>query len=288
MTLVMAGLLIHVSSIISVCHAAPLMDETWYREHGVRVVNQPDAAPMSFRDSDGNPKGFVIDLWKEWSKATGIPVTFHFATWGTSFKGVASGEYDILGGLLFFPHRTQIVDFSRPYHGLRISLVVNANSDAPLETIASKYTVGMMDMGGSLPGPGTQLDRFKIRKYLTLKEVAQGLTKGEIQAAIGNYPILSYELKRLDSDTEILLKKVLQERPFHAAVAMGNTPLLDLVNKGLERIDADSYSKTRNKWFVPVSEGPTWIPSILMLLAGLCVVAALALFFFLRQRRIKE
>lgn len=268
--------------------AAEQKDEAWYRKHGVRIVNQPDAAPMSFMDEDGTPKGFVVDFWKEWSKFTKTPVSFHFASWNDSFKGISSGEYDILGGLLFFPNRTEMLDFSRPYHGLTISLVVNKDHDAPLEEIASRYNVGILDMGMTVSHAPKDLTQFTTTKYPTLKNVAQALAHGEVQAAIGNYPVLAYELKRVDAGVDIMIKKDLMKRPFHAAVANGNTPLLALVNKGVEHVSTTTYPKIRNKWFVIETDNTTWGSNALAMLAGLTAVAAVVLYLSVRRRRVQR
>jgi len=40
-------------------------DTDWYREHGVIIVNPPDSAPMSFLRINGEPKGYIINLWRK-------------------------------------------------------------------------------------------------------------------------------------------------------------------------------------------------------------------------------
>lgn len=282
--LILAGMVTHALAVVPNSEIAQHKDEAWYRKHGVRVVNQPDAAPMSFKDEDGTPKGFVIDFWKEWSEGTKIPVTFHFASWEESFKGISSGKHDVHGGLLFFPNRAEKLDFSRPYHGLTISLVVNKDHDAPLETIASQCTVGIMDMGTTMPH-APKLEHFKITKYPTLKNIALALDHKEAQAAIGNYPVLAYELKRLDSKVGIVVKKDLLKRPLHAAVAIGNTSLLALVNKGVEHVSTTTYSKIRNKWFVHEVDETAWGSNALAILAGLTTIATVVLYISVRRSR---
>jgi len=264
---------------------APVKSKEWYLHNGVTVVNQPDAAPMSFLGTDGQPQGFIIDIWRQWSKVTGVPVTFHFADWTSNINDVKSGKYDIHGGLLFFPNRAKKLDYSRPYHTLQISLVVDKDEDTSVGTIAENYSVGMMDMGTLTPKANKVYSRFNIRKFATLREVAKGLATGEVQAAIGNYPILAYELKRLGSKKQLISKELMKERPFHAAVSLGNITLLAMVNQGLKDIDAQTYDVIRNRWFVPEVKEMAWLPNVLYALGALVVVALLMFVFFSSRSR---
>jgi len=256
---------------------------SWYRTHGVTVVNQPDAAPMSFQDADGKPKGFVIDVWRKWSLVTGIPVHFAFASWSENIEKVASGKFDVHGGLIYSEECGKLLDFSAPYHTMRISLNVLGSYDADIPVIRKQYTIGMLDMGDK-NRLHDEVPNASVVKFHTLKDVARALNHGKIRAAIGHHPTLAYEMKRLGATDTLILKKTLRVRAFQAAVAKDNRVLLDLVNKGFQDIDPKALDTIHQRWFVPSPTNYRWLRDVTLVILSMVVVLLGYVYYRRRQR----
>lgn len=258
--------------------------DVWYQQHGVTIVNQPDAAPMSYQDESGNPRGFIIDVWKKWSQVTGIPVRFEFANWSENIRGTASGKYDIHGGLMFVPERAKILDYANPYLTVSMSLVVLAKHDADIETIQSSYRIGLLSQSHTDHEMRGNISKRHIF-FKTFREIVHNLDADKIHAAIGYYPILAYELKKLDPTALLIRKKTTRAYPFHSAVAKGNRVLLDLVNSGFESIGPESMELIHKRWFVTEAPEQAWFKEILIGL--LVVIISAAVFYYFSSRRIQ-
>ena len=50
-------------------------------QHPLVVTDDKAFPPFAFLDAVGNPRGITIDIWKLWSRKTGIPVKFDLMEW---------------------------------------------------------------------------------------------------------------------------------------------------------------------------------------------------------------
>ena len=79
---------------------------------GITVVDDKAYPPFAFIDGNGDPCGIIIDIWKLWSRKTGIPVSFRLMVWDAALAEVRQGRADVVGGLFRTPDRESAFDFS--------------------------------------------------------------------------------------------------------------------------------------------------------------------------------
>jgi len=236
--------------ISSIGEAATKRDAAWYAKHGVTIVTPTNSAPLSFQGMDGNPKGYVIDIWGKWSNKTGIPVKFRFAEWTDTLDLVASGECDIHSGLYINEKRAQFLDFSMPFHELESALLVKKKYDANLATIYETYTVGVLEEGYTEYFIRKNKLKIKVKTFPAIDDIAKALANDTIQAAAGDHPILIFEIGKRGSGHELIVKQILFTKTIHGAVTKGNTTLLELVDQGLSDITIAEYKNIASHWFV--------------------------------------
>lgn len=84
------------------------------------VGADPDYPPYEFRDRNGLPAGFNVDLTRAMAEVMGLTVEFRFGTWSEIRSGLASGAIDVLEG-----QRAALGDFALaglPYSRMREEL----------------------------------------------------------------------------------------------------------------------------------------------------------------------
>ena len=64
-----------------------------------------------FQDKDGKADGLIIDMWRLWSKRTGIAIDFKAATWEETLKMVGEGRADAHAGLFFNEERAMFLEY---------------------------------------------------------------------------------------------------------------------------------------------------------------------------------
>lgn len=254
----------------------------WYREHGVVVINPPDSAPMSFRGLNGQPSGYIIDVWQKWSDETRIPVTFRFAPWAETLEMMRTGEADIHGGIFFNEERETYMDFSAPYHALPAALIINKSDDADWKTIMESYTIGVLAKGYAQFFIRKNYPKAILKLYPSGRAIAEGFVKGEVMGIAGDHPIMGYEVGRLGYAKELIVKKVLYTEYLHGTTTKGRSDLLEIVNEGLAAIDEDEHDKIFKRWFVNDPVKSDWTSEILLAVVVLLVGLG-ALFYFDRK-----
>lgn len=258
-------------------------DRRWYRDHGVTIVAQEKASPLSFTGYDGAPKGFVVDVWDAWSKKTGIKVTFRMVEWSKTLQLVESGECDIHSGLFYNEERDSFLDFSVPYSQMKAALMLLKENDAPASDIFQSYTIGVLHKGYSEHYMRTFHPDSAIKAYENSHQLAQALNDGEIKAAVGDHPVLGYETGKLGLGKDLIVKKILYEQSLRGAVAEGNETLLGIVNQGFSAMTEKEQETIRARWFVTDPPSGDWVWQIAVI-AGAFAVAILALLLFDRRR----
>lgn len=256
----------------------------WYRDNGVNIVSGIGSAPMSYEGVNGNAKGFIIDYWRLWSLKTGIPVKFTLGTWSETLRWVATGQSDIHGGIFQNAERERLFEFSEPFHSLQAALVVRDARNGTLDTIYKKYRLGVL-AGGY--GEAYMLENHPestIVGYPSVAKLASALMDDEVLGVVGDHPIVGFEVGRLGSTRDLLIKEVLYEEQLRAAVRKGDLELMEIVKWGMAKISEEEINVIRGRWFVEDSSTTVWIWDTLKIVGPLLL--ALIILFFVDWRRI--
>ncbi|NMU25415.1 transporter substrate-binding domain-containing protein, partial [Vibrio parahaemolyticus] len=75
--------------------------------HSLIVANSKAWKPFSYLSPDGEPKGILIDFWKEYAANNQIDVQFLLLDWDASLQAVKEGKADFHGGLVYSPERAK-------------------------------------------------------------------------------------------------------------------------------------------------------------------------------------
>jgi polar amino acid transport system substrate-binding protein len=151
------------------------------------------------------------------------------------------------------PERAKVVDFSQDVYAYGEGLVVPAKDD--------KDYVGFDDMKGKKVGAqiGTRyIDALKnsgvfgeVASYDTLPDIMRDVANGRLDAGIGDYPILAYNLAQGRFPQLRLVKSYKPSviGPINIAVKQGNAELLAKINTSLANMKKDGRLDTiLKKW----------------------------------------
>ncbi len=267
--------------------AGPAVAKTlqWYHDNGITIVNQPDSAPMSYQGANGEPKGFIIDVWKKWSEKTGIPVHFHFANWEDTIRLVRDGTYDLHGGLFRNKVRLTFFDFSGPYHEVKGALLVNRQKDTDTDTIYSKFAIGVLRDAFAEYYLTKNRPQARLVPYSSMVETSRAMAEGKIDAIAGDHPMMGYEMGRIGKSNELILKEIIYSEELRAATVKGNHALIKMIDEGLAKISEHEREHIYRRWFVEDTVDNHWLRNTLIVLAILLIGV---FFFFFHDWRRKQ
>ncbi len=77
-------------------------------------------------DPDGNPDGYLVDLWNLWSRRTGVPVRLDAIRWADAQQRILAGDADVIDMIFRTPDREPKYRFSKPYADLPVVIFADA------------------------------------------------------------------------------------------------------------------------------------------------------------------
>lgn len=214
------------------------------------VGADPDYPPYEFRDHNGLPAGFNVDLTRAIAEVMGLTAEFRFGNWSEIRRGLASGEIDVLEGISYSDERAREMDFAPP-HAIVQQAIFARRETAPVATLdelrGKKVIVfrgGIMDDTLSRRGMNAQLIRTG-----TPADALRLLASGQ-----GDYVALAllpgiYIVRELQLTNVVPVARRVAAEKYSFAVQRGNAELLARLDEGLAILKKTGrYDAIHHQW----------------------------------------
>lgn len=257
------------------------------RPSKIIVADDNSYAPFAFLDLEGRPSGISIEIWKLWSRKTGIPVEFQLMEWDAALMAVRQGEADVVGGLFLTPQRQEFFDFTKPYFNIATSIFFNEQLHG-IRGIGDLggFTVGVIK--GDSAEELIQKDYPGIRtaSYPNAERLAQAARSGEIKVFIADSDVGRFYLTKIGEWGQFREAATpMAENKQYAAVRKGNQKLLAVLQHGLDLIShTEIHTIVEAYTGVPLASRLPW-PAILSALGSVAALLCLMFFWNLQLKR---
>ncbi len=74
----------------------------------LRVVTDNNYPPYVISNADGQPEGYIVDLWRLWERKTGVQVEFKAMQWADAQRAMHDGQADVIDMIFRTPVREQL------------------------------------------------------------------------------------------------------------------------------------------------------------------------------------
>jgi len=243
------------------------------------VVDDQSYAPFSFRDAQGQPRGFTVDLWRLWSEKTGIAVDFRPMEWNDALAAVRDGKADVVGGLFRTPQREAWFDFTEPLFEFPTSIFFHSQIQGVKDLAdTSGFTVGVVSGDSSEEYLLAQQPKIVLRRYPDMEQLVKAAAAGDIKVFVADTPVALHYLARTPGGENFRQSThpVFDNRQY-AAVRRGNTQLLAVLRSGFSQISAKEVDHILEVWGgIPVANTIPW-REIGLVLATLLILGAVIL-----------
>jgi len=228
-------------------------ERAWLDKHGPIIYGSDNnAPPLRYVDPvSGQYRGIVIDYLSALSIELGTEIKTKPMVWDDALQSLAAGETDICD---MYPSdiRSKVYLFSDPiYYQRGIILVPKDNNDiSSYEDLRYKQVAAQRgDYVLEFLNSHTKDVKYKLTPdYL---EAIKLLQKGEVDAVVGDEPVISYFIEMMDIKEDfMILDKPLYERESVLSVPKSEKILLSIINKGIYNLNKkDTIRKIQQKWF---------------------------------------
>lgn len=257
--------------------------EDGLRLRGIKVAYVDKARPLCFSAPDGELQGLIVDLWRMWSKKTGIPVRFVLTTWKDALQSVLEGRADVFGGLAKNDERERRFAFSRPVFSAETVLIVKAGSGLEKKSFARQGVIGVIRETHAEELHQKLFPEGAIKAYLRSEELLTAFSLGEVDGVATYLPAFYMYNRQLERPVRYEVLCALDKSDVCVAVRKGDGQLLQAIDKGFALISDNERKTIQNRWFVPDpaqdGTGSAWY-----WICGAFLAAAIALLIFRMTR----
>jgi ABC-type amino acid transport substrate-binding protein len=224
----------------------------------VRISTDPPRLPFEY-GKDTGVQGFDIDIGDEIAKDLNIEARWiKISGYAHLFEVLKNGETEIvISTVTPNPELEKDFAFSQPYYFSRDGIA--RRKDNPDIKDLSSLSGKAVGVGAGRPGDlfmATQqtATNVTIVKYHYLDEALGALNRSEIDAVVGDEPVLIYSGYKSFPNV-VTIPTDMNEYAYAVAVRKGDQVLLESINKTLDRLKESGTIETlEEKWFQDVPE----------------------------------
>jgi PAS domain S-box-containing protein len=263
-------------------------EKAWLAEHKhIRLGVDPAWPPFEFFDITRVYSGIASDYVRFLNQKLNIEMMpVQDLSWSIVMDKARASEIDVLPCVLKTPERSKFLWFTKPY--LSFPMVILTREDAP-------FISGVQDFEDNkvavVRGYATQelLEQdYPDRKFYlanNLEQALKALSKGEVDAYVGNLASITYTTQKLG----LTNLKVATTSPYKFELAFAvrkDWPqLVNILNKSLESLPDSERTKIYNHWIsVRFERGIDWTP-IFRLAGAIVLVGGAILIIIIRWNR---
>ena len=263
-------------------------EKNWLADHKhIRIGVDPSWPPFEFFDITRVYSGIASDYVRLLNQKLNINmVPVQDLSWSQVMEKARAGEIDVLPCVLKTPERSKFLRFTKPY--LSFPMVILTREDAA-------FVNGVQDFENNkvavVKGYATQelLEQdYPDRKFYlanNLEEALEALSKGEVDAYVGNLASITYTTQKLG----LTNLKVATTSPYKFELAFAvrkDWPqLVNILDKNLESIPASEKTTIHNRWInVRFERKTNWI-LIFQIVGVILLVGGTFFILILRSNR---
>jgi len=221
------------------------------KDRPFRIATIKDYPPLSTLLPSGQPTGYYIDLWKLWSKHTGIPIEIIAMDYVDHLSAIKSKKVDMLAGLFINEERNQWANFSIPITKIRTATYFSSDRvDHP--------SLAEMKNGEIVAVPrGTYQELYLKSNYPKLhvtsfddsEKIIFDLIEGKVDAIVAETPHMSAQIGILGLQGVVEIgDEIIVTNTSHGLILKENFNLLKLINQGLRTIPIEQLLSLEKKW----------------------------------------
>ncbi|MCE5287138.1 MAG: transporter substrate-binding domain-containing protein [Pelosinus sp.] len=241
----------------------------------ITVTTDDNYPPYSFRNSDGQLQGILIDQWQLWEQKTGIKVKLIGTSLNNAFNLVDTRQADVIDKIFTNDDRLKKYDFSEPYDTIPVCIFFSKNISGitNLESLKG-FPVAVTKSDAAIALLKSN-DIANIIEYDSSEEIIGAAKDQKISVFIMDKPPALYYLYKYGIQDKFNVSESVNDGHFHRAVKKGNLNTLLLIDAGFKEISANEYKAITKHWLGtvhPASDALKYGPTAVSLITILAVL----------------
>ncbi len=268
-------------------------EKEWLANHRhIRMGVDSHHPPYDFMDATKTHSGIASDFVNLVNQR--LTVEMHperAANWNEVMEKTRKGEIDVLPCIAKTPARSEYLLFTQPY--LRVPLVILTREDAPVVKDVNDFPdlkVALIESYASQDLLGRDYPRKKFTFVSNLEEALLGVSKGKVDAFVGDLESIRYVIKKLGLQNLRIAATTPYQLDYSFGVRKDWPELVIILDKTLKTISESEKQRFQDRWTqVQVEHHVDWgmVWRISLMIVSVSVVV-LGIFFYWNRRLARE
>ncbi len=225
-------------------------ESRWISEHSViRFAIDEGFAPFEYIDSEGVYRGMSADFLQIISRMTGLQFEREtHDSWTTSIEALRQHQIDLLPCLGESEERQRFLDYSDPY--LKFARVIVSRIDSPVSSLEDLAVLRVaVQRNSSHHAYLSEHTSLQPELYDTFEEGLLALSRGEVDAVLGNLAVATHFIQNL-ALTNLKLAAYASPEPQSLSFGVRKDwpELTALLNRALASISMQQRNQLLAKW----------------------------------------
>ena len=228
-------------------------ERQWLDEHGQLIYGaDQNAPPLRYLDENtGQYKGIVIDYLRALSIELGVEIEFKPLVWEEALLQLEHGETDLCD-MYPSPARSEVYLFTDPIYNQK-SIILTKVEDKAIKSYKDlENKVVAAQLGDyAVEYLEDSLNKVSFNYTDDYKESIELLMIGQVDAVIGDEPVVSFFLKEMNLEDEYkIVEQPLFERESVLSVTKSEEMLQTILNKGIYNLKKkNTMEMIYQKWY---------------------------------------
>ena len=228
-------------------------EQNWLTEHGPLIYGADNSTPpIRYVDPEtGQYKGVTIDYLQALSIELETEIIFKPLIWAEALEQLAEGKTDMCD---MFPseQRAKVYLFSNPINFQR-TIIVIPKSEKNIKTVHDLAGRRVASQTGDYVNEylNNTVEDVTYTYVAEYSDLLTQLSQGNVDAVVGDEPVLSYYLEKLNlTDEYMIVEEPLYELHSVFSVPKDEKILQTIINKGIYALERkEIMAKIQQKWF---------------------------------------
>ena len=230
-------------------------ERAWIEKHPVvRIGVDPEFMPYEFIDEQQRNEGMASDWLQLISRRTGIQFQLvKKELWADSVEAIKAKEIDLLPCIGVSKERGDFLQFTDSY--LSFSRILVTRNDVHVDSLEDLKGKRLAVQSNSSHHEFVkQFDGFEVCLYPTYKEALMAVSRGEVDATVGNLAVTMHCLRKfMLTNIKMAAYASADSNPLCMGVRDDWPELVSILNRAIHSISLQERNEIYDKW-VPLQK----------------------------------
>ncbi|HEQ3512025.1 TPA: sensor domain-containing diguanylate cyclase [Vibrio parahaemolyticus] len=257
------------------------------------VTNSKAWKPFSYVSQDGEPKGILIDFWREYAERNHVRVEFLLLDWEESLRAVKEGRADVHAGLIYSEARDKYLDFGAVIMPIQTKLYVNKDMLAVdikgVLTGEVELPIGLVKGSYEAEFVRANYPRASLVEYLNNDAMIRAAVEKNILYFVADLQVANFHMATTPDASMFVPTLNLYSKDLRIATGEHSSIPVTKISHDFEKIIDSDKERILNRWSLVKTVYPIYLLPIaifIMVIATLYHIFALKRMVTLRTKQL--